>query len=185
MCKHNDLTGKQFGRLTVVREADRAKDRHIRWLCKCECGNEVTVSSNGLMSGKTKSCGCYQRDRTSESHRTHGARGNHKNTDRLYNIWNSMRKRCYTKTCKDYKDYGGRGITICDEWNDFAKFKEWALQNGYSYTAEFGKCTIDRIDVNGNYCPDNCRWVGMDIQNSNKRSSRKEDGGKHDAERND
>ena len=79
-----------------------------------------------------------------------------------------MRERCFTPSCKDYKDYGGRGISICQAWDDFSTFKTWAIENGYSYTAEFGKCTIDRIDVNGNYRPENCRWVGMDVQQRNQ-----------------
>lgn len=169
----NNLSGKTFGRLTVISEAGRTKDRHILWNCKCECGNTSVVSSHELMAGKTQSCGCFQRQRTSETHRKHGASGNHKNIDRLYKVWISMRKRCFTKTCESYKWYGGRGITVCKEWDNFSVFKEWALANGYSYAAKFGECTIDRINVNGNYCPDNCRWVGMDIQQKNKRNSPK------------
>lgn len=80
-----------------------------------------------------------------------------------------MRKRCLNERCKDFKHYGGRGITICAEWNDYTNFKEWAMANGYDPNAKRGQCTIDRIDVNGNYCPENCRWVSMKIQNQNKR----------------
>lgn len=172
MYKYNDLTGKAFGRLTVIEEAGRAKDRKILWRCKCSCGNEKVVSGGGLTSGKTQSCGCYKLQRISESRRKHGASGNHKNVDRLYKVWITIRKRCLTTTCKDYKYYGGRGITICEEWNDFANFKEWALQNGYSYDAKFGECTIDRIDVNGNYEPSNCRFVDMKVQAANRRNSK-------------
>ena len=180
MYKHNNLQGERFGKLVVLCEAGRTKDRHILWKCLCDCGWETTVSSNQLVSKKTQSCGCLQKERTSRAKFKHGASGNHSSIDRLYKIWSSMRKRCLTKSCKDYKNYGGRGITICKEWDDFATFKEWAIKNGYSYTAEFGKCTIDRIDVNGNYCPENCRWVGMDVQQRNKRNTKKMDGGDSD-----
>ena len=179
--KHNDLQGIRFGKLLVLSESGRGKDRHILWKCQCDCGNETVVSSHQLISGKTKSCGCYQREQTSRAKLKHGACGNHDNIDRLYKVWVSMRERCFTPSCKDYKDYGGRGISICQAWDDFSTFKTWAIENGYSYTAEFGKCTIDRIDVNGNYCPENCRWVGMDVQQRNKRNSKKMDGGTQDA----
>lgn len=178
MYKFNDLAGKVFGRLTVLEQFGRTNDRHILWKCSCECGNEAIVSSHQLVSGKTKSCGCLCKENTSKANRKHGATGDHSNIDRLYRIWSSIRKRCNTQTCKDFKNYGGRGICVCKEWDDFTKFRDWTLKNGYSYTAAFGKCTIDRIDVNGNYEPNNCRWVGMDIQQRNKRNSKaRMDGG--------
>ena len=169
MYKHNNLRMQRFGRLLVLSEAGRTNCRHILWLCKCDCGTEVVVSGNQLVAGKTQSCGCYQRQRTSESHKKHGACGDHSTIDRLYKVWISMRNRCLNERCKDYKYYGGRGITICAEWNDYINFKEWAMANGYDPNAKRGQCTIDRIDVNGNYCPENCRWVSMKIQNQNKR----------------
>ncbi len=177
MYNYNNLAGQKFDKLTVLQEAGRTKDRHIAWRCLCDCGNEVLVSSKDLVSGHTKSCGCLQKQQTSKVKYKHGACGNHSHIDRLYRVWVSMRKRCLTQSCKDFKNYGGRGITICEEWNDFAAFKAWALNNGYDYSASFGKCTIDRIDVNGNYCPENCRWVGMDVQQRNKRNSKMEGGG--------
>lgn len=164
MYKRNDLTGMAFGNLTVLKESGRTKDRHIMYECKCTCGNNTVVSGRDLKSGHTKSCGCNQGVR-------HGGR-RIQHTDRLYFVWRGMMARCNTKSATGYKDYGGRGIKVCKEWHDYAVFKKWAYQNGYDETAKRFKCTIDRINVNGNYEPDNCRFVGMDVQCRNKRNSK-------------
>lgn len=160
-----DLTGQRFGRLTVLFKSRTSKDGGIIWVCKCDCDKKVEVKSGNLRSGHTSSCGCFMKDRISETQTTHLQ--SHK---RLYNVWSSMKDRCYNPNSTFYKDYGGRGITVCDEWKtDYQAFHDWAMNNGYDPNAPFGLCTIDRIDVDGNYEPDNCRWVDMKTQRHNRR----------------
>lgn len=160
-----DLTGLRFGRLTVIEYAGANAHRKKAWVCRCDCGNVLTVAGASLKNGNTKSCGCYKRDKLTDRNTTHGG-----TIDRLYGIWSCMKHRCNTPTYKKYKDYGGRGIRVCEEWeNSYEAFKSWAMANGYDETAPFGECTIDRIDVNGNYEPTNCRWVDMKTQNNNMR----------------
>lgn len=164
MHKHNDLLGAVFGRLTVIDEAGRTKDRHILWECECDCGNTVKVSSRDLVNGHTKSCGCLQKDTIKAIRYKHGDRD-----ARLYSVWKTMKKRCENENCKSYKYYGEKGVCICDEWHDYSTFKTWATENGYDENADYGECTIDRIDPYGNYEPNNCRWISMADQNRNKR----------------
>ena len=168
MYKHNDLRGARFGNLEVISENGRSKDRHIMWLCRCDCGNEITTIGRDLINGHTQSCGCRQKKSVSSVSKIHGDRD-----ARLYRVWQSMKKRCENANCKGYKYYGGVGIIVCPEWHDYRTFKHWAIENGYDEAAPFGKCTIDRIDPYGNYEPSNCRWVGMDVQAKNKRKSAK------------
>ena len=128
------------------------------------CGNEFKTQVQGINIGNTKSCGCYNKRRTKEANRTHGLK-----YTRLYGIWKNIKSRTLNLNYKRFEDYGGRGITICDEWkNDFMSFYNWAINNGY---VEGKKLSLDRIDVNGNYCPDNCRWVDDVIQARNRRIS--------------
>lgn len=144
-----DLTGQRFGRLVVVERAE------TKWLCKCDCGNTKAVLGGHLRSGDIKSCGCLQNEQRTK----HGMR----NT-RVYKIWCAMKERCYYKTHKDFKNYGGRGIIVCDEWKEnFQAFYDWAMSNGYEENL-----TIDRIEVNGNYEPSNCRWASCKDQNNNR-----------------
>lgn len=156
-----DLTGKRFLRLTAICKVDEMYDgRHVFWKCKCDCGNEVVVRKDSLLDGHAKSCGCYLQERYKDGHlRTHGM----KNT-RLYKIWSGMKDRCLNEHSHNYSRYGGRGINICQEWIDnFIYFYNWAMENGYA-----DDLSIDRIDVNGNYEPNNCRWVVSEVQNYNK-----------------
>lgn len=159
MGKFNDLTGRCFGQLRVVKLGNRAKCGKIRWVCQCDCGNQVEVRSDHLLSGHTTSCGCYN----GCCHATHN-----KTNTRLFRIWGNMKSRCFHTNDKDYKNYGGRGIAVCEEWsNSFEKFYEWSISNGYN-----DYLTIDRIDVNGNYEPNNCRWTTIKHQNNNRRNNK-------------
>ena len=132
----NDLTGKRFGRLVVLKRVDdhisSGGYRYPKWKCLCDCGNKIDVVGKRLKSGTTKSCGCYRRDIASSlEHETHGDSVNPQ-YKRLYNIWRDMRRRCTTPTNQAFHHYGRRGISICEEWNDYTKFKEWSLANGYN-----------------------------------------------------
>lgn len=227
----SDLTGKTFGKLTVIKKVDSEKVNHYnkqKWLCKCECGNTIVFNRQGLISGykkdcgcvksgkylegkrygkltikrvirekgkdaraecicdcgnittpllsrvinnKVHSCGCYRSEKSTELRNKHGMAGT-----RLHKVWKKMNDRCNNSNNKDYGNYGGRGIGVCAEWSGehgAENFIKWAYENGYDENAPHGKCTIDRIDVNGNYEPSNCRWVDMKMQSYNRRNTTK------------
>lgn len=160
-----DEIGNKYGTLTVIERSFSGKrHRGAEWICRCECGNEIVARGYDLRKGHVVSCGC---GKTVGHRRTHG-----EYKTRLYRIWMDMRARCNRVTATGYKYYGGRGISVCLEWsNSFEAFRDWSIANGYDETL-----TIDRIDVNGNYEPSNCRWTDWHTQVINRRPKQKKEG---------
>lgn len=171
-----DLTGKRFGRLVVIeREKERISKHDVHWLCQCDCGKKKYVTTGHLTAGTVASCGCLKREQAIEKGAIaakaaikHGKCGSH-----LYTVWNVMRQRCNNPKNPGYRWYGGKGVRVCEEWNDFSKFEKWAMENGFVYregVQRRHKFSIDRIDSNGNYCPENCRWIT--ISENTKRAAK-------------
>jgi len=155
-----DITGKRFGHWTVLeRDKVHPNTRNSYWICKCDCGKVKVLNRSTLVSGASKSCGCKAVYGKKGINRTHGM-----SDTRLYHEWRSIRRRCNRAKGKDFKTYQGKGITVCEEWdNNFEPFMEWSLANGYNDTL-----TIDRIDNSKGYSPDNCRWISNAEQQQNK-----------------
>jgi len=166
MPKKIDLTGRRFGRLVVLYDTGERKSGNVVWHCRCDCENEVNVRSGDLTSGNTTSCGCYNRERVAEACTVHGMAQRGKQHP-VYWIWSAMLQRCENQDHKHYKNYGGRGITVCPEWHDSQAFIDWALANGWQKGL-----TLDRINNNGSYEPGNCRWATRKENNRNKRNNR-------------
>lgn len=165
-----DLTGQRFGRLEVIGFSHFNKHHQAMWRCRCDCGNETIVVSGNLRTGKTQSCDCLRRERCAASNRKnlkmippkHG-----KTNTRLYRIWGAMRSRCYNPNTANYHNYGGRGITVCEEWRkDFQSFYTWSMEHGYK-----SDLSIDRIDNEQGYGPDNCKWSSRKEQANNTRQN--------------
>jgi hypothetical protein len=161
-----DLTGFRFNKLVVKGYVGKNEHNSALWLCRCDCilGKYKIVITADLKSNHVKSCGCLSNELLIERNKTNIRIKHGKSRTRIYRIWQGIKTRCENLDNKRYKDYGGRGITYCKDWEYFEKFQDWAIHNGYTKDL-----TIDRIDVDGNYEPNNCRWVTNKVQQNNKR----------------
>lgn len=158
MSKFIDITGKRYNNLVVVERMKNAPNGVTVWKCICDCGNTTIVRGSNLKNGSVKSCGCRKHNSINATHKM--------SKTRIYREWANMKSRCYCENTKTYKDYGGRGIEVCNEWkNSFENFRDWAYSNGYS-----DELTIERKDYNENYCPENCIWIPFNEQQRNRRN---------------
>lgn len=161
MPKRLSLLGQKFNRLTVVEDLGNNNSGKSYWLCRCDCGNYTKVSGGDLRNNHIKSCGCLKKEVSSKS--KHGL-----SHSRIWGKWRGMIRRCENPNHHQYKNYGGRGIKVCDEWHSLEKFAEWAFSKGFDDSKGRYDCTLDRIDVNGDYCPENCRWISTKENCNNK-----------------
>lgn len=153
-----DITGQQFGYWTALgRDTEYVSKRTSKWICQCECGTIKSVFKGSLLSGRSKSCGCHRHDNSKGINATHGMSGT-----RIHHEWLSMRRRCAPNSV-DSKNYYDRGISVCPEWERFEPFYQWAIENGYN-----DSLSLDRIDNNSGYCPENCQWIPIEEQQGNK-----------------
>lgn len=159
----NDLTGMKINRWKIISRAGSNKHNQATWHCICDCGTKRIVIGSSIINNLSLSCGCLMRERAAEANKTHGL-----SKSSLATVWSNMKSRCHNKKALNYSDYGGRGITVCDEWiNNSKAFYKWALEHGYN-----DRLFIDRKDNNKGYSPDNCRFVSRTINNNNKRKYR-------------
>lgn len=165
MGKRIDITGKRFNMWTVVECVGKNKSGGYMWRCICDCGNERIVEGRSVRGGTSKCCGCT-RGKDNMGNFKHGGK-----KERLYVVWSSMKQRCLNPNDPYYFRYGGRGISICDDWKDYRKFREWAESSGYDKNNRDRSCTLDRVNNDGNYCPENCRWVTQKEQDNNRSSN--------------
>jgi hypothetical protein len=156
-----DLTGMRFGRLTVIGKT-RSSSGRVAWNCKCDCGNETTPLTTSLLKGHSQSCGCLHSDMLGDMFRKHG-----QYRTRLYRIWSNMIQRCNNPKNDNYHLYGAKGVSVCDEWKDFATFSKWAMDSGYA-----DNLSIDRIETGKSYYPSNCRWATPQEQTDNRECTR-------------
>lgn len=154
-----DMTGQRFGSWLVVRQDGNTPRGAAKWLAVCDCGTQKSIHGADLRTGKSKSCGCLMASLLSSRSKTHGA-----TKTRIYNIWKCMRARCNNPDHPQRRDYGGRGISVCSDWDRFETFRDWAFENGYSEGL-----SIERIDVNQGYFPGNCTWADASVQSANRR----------------
>lgn len=154
-----DMSGRRCGKWSVLRQNGNHPRGGALWLCRCDCGTERGVSGSDLRSGKSVSCGCEGAIKIGALNRTHAKSGT-----RLHRTWKNIRKRCLNANDPGFNLYGGRGISICPEWDDFSAFESWALTSGYR-----DDLSIERLDVDGDYTPSNCVWATSQVQNENRR----------------